>query len=182
VSLFLGLAGLSAVAAAPPLVDPENTVILQLRNGPVSIELRPDLAPRTVARVKQLVRQGFYDGLGFHRVIDGFMAQGGDPKGNGSGGSGFKLVSEFSAEKHERGTVSMARAADPNSADSQFFICFAPAPALDGKYTIWGRVTDGMENVDQIKRGDPDNNGRVQSPDRIIWMKVAADIRLAAAK
>ena len=119
--------------------------------GRVLIEMRPDLAPKHVARIKELARQGFYDGTPFHRVIDGFMAQGGDPTGTGTGGSGFKLPAEFSSEKHLRGTVSMARSADYNSADSQFFICFAPTPSLDGKYTIWGRVIDGMDAVDQIK-------------------------------
>jgi len=120
------------------------------------------------------VRQGFYDGTPFHRVIEGFMAQGGDPTGTGTGGSGKKLPAEFSNEKHVRGTVSMARSADPNSADSQFFIVFQDAPWLDGKYTIWGKVTEGMEFVDKIKRGEG-QNGIVQNPDKIISMKVAAD-------
>jgi len=136
--------------------------------------MRPDLAPKHVARIKELVRQGFYDGTPFHRVIEGFMAQGGDPTGTGTGGSGKKLPAEFSNEKHVRGTVSMARSADPNSADSQFFIVFQDAPWLDGKYTIWGKVTEGMEFVDKIKRGEG-QNGIVQNPDKIISMKVAAD-------
>ena len=150
--------------------DLENTIYLDVPAGRVVIELRPDLAPKTVARIKELTRRGFYDGIVFHRVIAGFMAQTGDPKGNGTGGSGQKLAAEFSKEKHVRGTVSMARAQDPDSADSQFFICFAPAPFLDGKYTIWGKVTSGMEFIDAIKKGEPPAN-----PDKIIKMQVAAD-------
>jgi peptidylprolyl isomerase len=167
----------SAAYAGAPIKDPENTLIMQLKTGRVVIAMRPDLAPHHVARIKELVRKGFYDGTPFHRVIDGFMAQGGDPQGTGRGGSGFKLPAEFSSEKHLRGTVSMARAADINSADSQFFICFAPASSLDGKYTIWGQVTDGMQFVDQIKKGDESMNGMVTDPDRIVWMKVAADVK-----
>jgi peptidylprolyl isomerase len=155
--------------------DLENTLIMQLTYGRVVIEMRPDLAPKHVARIKELVRQGFYDGTPFHRVIEGFMAQGGDPTGTGTGGSGKKLPAEFSNEKHVRGTVSMARSADPNSADSQFFIVFQDAPWLDGKYTIWGKVTEGMDFVDKIKRGEG-QNGIVQNPDKIISMKVAADV------
>jgi peptidylprolyl isomerase len=162
---------------AEPMTDPENTLVLQLKAGRVLIALRPDLAPRHVLRIKQLVRKGFYDGTPFHRVIDGFMAQGGDPTGTGMGGSGFKLSAEFSAEPHVRGTVSMARAAGFDSADSQFFICLAPAHALDGKYTIWGEVIEGMNVVDAIKKGDEAKDGRVSNPDRIIWMKVAADVK-----
>ena len=135
--------------------DLENTLYLDVPAGRVVIALRPDLAPNHVARIKELAREGFYDGILFHRVIDGFMAQTGDPKGNGTGGSGQKLAAEFSKEKHVRGTVSMARAQDPDSADSQFFICFAPAPFLDGKYTIWGKVTSGMEYIDAIAKGEP---------------------------
>ena len=155
--------------------DLENTLYMDVPAGRVVIEMRPDLAPATVAQIKMLVRQGFYDGLTFHRVIDGFMAQTGDPKGNGTGGSGHPLKAEFSDEKHVRGVVSMARASDPNSADSQFFIMLAPAPSLDGKYTIWGKVTSGMEYIDQIKKGDPGRNGTVTNPDKIIKMQVAAD-------
>jgi peptidylprolyl isomerase len=132
--------------------------------------MRPDLAPSHVARIKELVREGFYDGVAFHRVIDGFMAQTGCPQGTGTGGSGRKLKAEFSKEKHTRGTVSMARAQNPDSADSQFFICFADSPWLNGQYTVWGKVTAGMENVDKIKRGEP-----VADPDRIISAKLEGD-------
>ena len=173
------IAGVSTAlpGTAGTIKDPENTLIMQVKAGRVVIELRPDLAPRHVARIKQLARQGFYDGTPFHRVIDGFMAQGGDPTGTGTGGSGFKIQAEFSSEKHLRGTVSMARSQDPNSADSQFYICFEPQPSLDGKYTIWGRVIEGMDNVDKIKKGDAADNGRVDRPDSIVWMKVAADVK-----
>ena len=154
--------------------DVENTLIMELTHGRVVIEMRPDLAPKHVARIKELVRQGFYDGTPFHRVIEGFMAQGGDPTGTGTGGSGQKLPAEFSKEKHVRGTVSMARAQDPNSADSQFFIVFQDAPWLDSQYTVWGKVTDGMEAVDKIKRG-AGQSGTVKNPDKIVSMKLAAD-------
>lgn len=157
-------------------LDPENTIYMDLPAGRVVIRLRPDLAPGHVARIKELTRQGFYDGLPFHRVIDGFMAQGGDPLGNGTGGSGQKLKAEFSRERHVRGTASMARAANPDSADSQFFIVFDEAPHLDGQYTVWGQVVEGMEHVDALKKGDPRRNGSVDSPDRIARMRVAADV------
>jgi len=159
--------------------DLENTLYMDVPAGRVVIEMRPDLAPATVAQIKALVRQGFYDGIVFHRVIDGFMAQTGDPKGNGTGGSGHKLKAEFSTEKHVRGVVSMARSSDPDSADSQFFIMFADAPSLDGKYTIWGKVTSGMEYIDQVKKGDAARNGTVTNPDKIIKMQVAADAEKA---
>lgn len=158
-------------------LDPENTLYLDLKDGRVTIELRPDLAPNHVARIKELVRQGFYDGVVFHRVIEGFMAQTGDPTGTGTGGSGQKLKAEFSKAPHVRGTLSMARTNDPNSADSQFFICFGPSSYLDGKYTVWGRVVDGMDAVDKIKKGSQSNNGAVTDPDRIIKMQVAADVK-----
>jgi peptidylprolyl isomerase len=179
--LLAGAGGMAAApapaTAAPVIKDPENTLIMQLKTGRVVIQMRPDLAPNHVKRIKELVRKGFYDGTPFHRVIDGFMAQGGDPTGTGRGGSGFHIKAEFSAEHHVRGTASMARAQDPDSADSQFFICLAPAPFLDGQYTIWGEVIDGMDHVDQIKKGDKDDNGAVRDPDKIIWMKVAADVK-----
>src|SRR5690349_5890626 len=139
----LVLAGL-VPAAAQQANDPQNTIFLDTKDGRITIRLRPDLAPKHVEQIKTLTKQGFYNGVVFHRVIDGFMAQTGDPTGTGSGGSGHKLKAEFSSEKHVRGTVSMARTSDPNSADSQFFIMFAPAPSLDGQYTIWGQVTSGM--------------------------------------
>jgi peptidylprolyl isomerase len=165
---------LGTADAAP---DPANTLLLTLEDGVVVIDLRPDLAPKHVARIKELTREGFYDGLVFHRVIEGFMAQTGDPKGNGTGGSGVKLPAEFTKQPFVRGTVGMARSQDPNSADSQFFICFAPAPLLDGKYTVWGQVSKGMEFVDKIKRGDEDRNGQVTDPDRIVRMQVASDVK-----
>jgi len=149
--------------------DKENTLVLETTQGRVVIELRPDLAPNHVARIKELAEQGFYDGVVFHRVIEGFMAQTGDPKGTGRGGSGKNLKAEFSNAPHERGTVSMARANHPDSADSQFFICFDEAHFLDGKYTVWGRVIEGMENIDKIKRGEP-----VKDPDKIISMRLGS--------
>jgi peptidylprolyl isomerase len=150
--------------------DPENTLLLETSRGLVVIAMRPDLAPSHVSRIKELVRQGFYDGLKFHRVIDGFMAQTGCPEGTGTGGSGKKLKAEFSDAKHRRGTVSMARANDPNSGDSQFFICFDEAPWLNKQYTVWGNVTEGMENIDAVSKGEPP-----KSPDKIVSVKVAAD-------
>lgn len=141
------------------------------------IELRPDLAPRHVARIKELTRQKFYDGLAFHRVIPGFMAQTGDPRGDGTGGSGVKLSAEFSNERHMRGTISMARAQSPDSGDSQFFIVFEPASHLDRQYTIWGKVLSGMEHVDRIKKGSAQGNGAVTDPDRIGTMRIAADVK-----
>ncbi len=164
-------------ASATPTLDPENTIYLDLPAGRVVIQLRPDLAPNHVARIKELARKGFYDGLAFHRVIPGFMAQTGDPRGDGTGGSGQKLKAEFSKEQHVRGTVSMARAASPDSGDSQFFICFAPAPYLDGQYTIWGEVVSGMEVVDKVKMGSSSNNGTVSDPTKIVHMRVAADVK-----
>jgi len=155
--------------------DPENALVLQLKDGPVIIEMFPDVAPNHVARIKELARQGFYDGLKFHRVISGFMAQTGDPLGNGTGGSGKNLKAEFNSKHHGRGAVSMARASDPDSGDSQFFICFADAGFLDGKYTVWGQVVSGMEYVDNIKKGNPNDNGTVINPDKIVFMKVLAD-------
>ncbi|HWT07567.1 MAG TPA: peptidylprolyl isomerase [Roseomonas sp.] len=164
-------------AAAP---DPENTLILEIPSGRVTIQMLPDLAPNHVARIKTLVRQGFYDNTPFHRVIDGFMAQGGDPTGTGTGGSRLPdLAAEFvpaSRARFVRGTVGMARTANPNSANSQFFIMFAPNQGLDGQYTIWGRVIAGMDAVDRIKRGAP-GSGTVTNPDRIRTARIAADAR-----
>jgi len=153
-----------------PEPKPEDLIYLDLEKGRVVIQTRPDLAPNHVARIKELVRQNFYDGVVFHRVIDGFMAQTGDPTGSGMGGSGQKLDAEFNDEPHVRGTCSMARAQSPNSADSQFFICFDDARFLDNQYTVWGHVIEGMDFVDQIKRGEP-----VRDPDQIVTMRVAAD-------
>ena len=150
--------------------DNDDVLILETTRGPVTIAMRPDLAPRHVARIKELVRDGFYDGIVFHRVIDGFMAQTGDPTGTGTGGSGKKLKAEFSREPHKRGTVSMARAQNPDSGDSQFFICFDDAPFLNGQYTVWGKVIEGMENVDGIKRGEP-----VVNPDKIVSARMKSD-------
>ncbi len=157
--------------------DPENTLILDLKSGPVVIALRPDLAPGHVARVKELTRKGFYDGVVFHRVIPGFMAQTGDPTGTGAGGSDLPdLKAEFSGEKHKRGTVSAARTANPNSANSQFFICFDEAPWLDRQYSVWGEVVEGMDHVDAIKKGGEHNNGAISGePDNILKARIEAD-------
>jgi cyclophilin family peptidyl-prolyl cis-trans isomerase len=153
--------------------DPENTLIMETTKGKVVIALRPDLAPKHVERIKTLAREGFYDGIVFHRVIEGFMAQTGCPQGTGTGGSKLgNLAAEFNAEPHVRGVCSMARAQNPNSANSQFFICFDDARFLDKQYTVWGKVIEGMENVDKIKRGEP-----VQNPDKITSLKVAADAK-----
>jgi peptidylprolyl isomerase len=152
------------------MADPENTLKLETTKGDVVIEMRPDLAPKHVARIKELVREGFYDGVVFHRVIEGFMAQTGCPQGTGTGGSGKKLKAEFNAEPHVRGVVSMARAQNPDSGDSQFFIVFDDATFLDRQYTAWGKVIEGMENVDKIKRGEP-----VSDPDKIVKATIAAD-------
>jgi cyclophilin family peptidyl-prolyl cis-trans isomerase len=153
--------------------DPENTLVMETTQGKVVIAMRPDLAPGHVAHIKKLVREGFYDGIVFHRVIDGFMAQTGCPRGTGTGGSEYpNLAAEFNAEPHVRGICSMARSSSPNSANSQFFIVFDDASFLDRQYTVWGQVTEGMENVDKIKRGEP-----VQNPDKIKSLKVAADVK-----
>lgn len=152
--------------------DPENTIVMETTKGKVVIKLMPDLAPSHVARIKELARAGFYDGIVFHRVIDGFMAQTGDPTGTGMGGSDKPdLKAEFSNMKHTRGTCSMARSQNPNSANSQFFICFEDAPWLDRQYSVWGQVVEGMDNIDKIKRGEP-----VKDPDSITTMRVAADL------
>ena len=169
--LFLATHMGTAMAA-----DLENTLYLETKDGRVVIEMRPDLAPKHVARIKELAREKFYDGLLFHRVIDGFMVQTGDPRGDGTGGSGQNLPPEFSSEKHVRGVVSMARAASPASADSQFFIMLGDSEWLDNKYSVWGKVTSGMEFVDQIKKGDQSKNGTVSNPDKIVTIRVAADV------
>ncbi len=158
--------------------DPENTLIMQLKDGPVVIELFPDVAPNHVERIKTLARQGFYDGLKFHRVIEGFMAQTGDPRGDGTGGSDLPdLKAEFSRVPFEEGTLGMARAQNPDSANSQFFIMFERGDFLDGQYTVFGQVVDGMENVHLIKKGDRSANGSVRNPDVIESLKVQSDVQ-----
>jgi cyclophilin family peptidyl-prolyl cis-trans isomerase len=154
----------------------QERLVMELKTGPVVIELRPDLAPNHVERIKELAGKGFYDGIVFHRVIPGFMAQTGDPTGTGSGGSDLPdLKAEFSSEKHTRGTVSMARTSNPNSANSQFFICFEDAPWLDRQYTVWGKIVEGMEHIDAIKKGGEHNNGAISGePDKIIKLVVEA--------
>ena len=181
------LAATAAFAAAPAAaqairlpagLDPENTLVIELKDGPVIIRLRPDLAPQHVERIKTLARQGFYNGIVFHRVIEGFMAQTGDPQGTGMGGSPLpNLPAEFSREPFVRGTLGMARSQSPNSANSQFFIMFAEGSFLNGQYTVFGNVVSGMEAVDKIKRGNPAANGTVTQPDRMVRVRVAADIR-----
>jgi peptidylprolyl isomerase len=165
-----------SAAAFAQTPDPENTLVMQLRTGTVTIALRPDLAPNHVERLKELTRQGFYDGVVFHRVIPGFMAQTGDPTGTGTGGSDLPdLKAEFSNEPFTRGVIGMARSEDPDSANSQFFITYADAPWLNGSYTVVGQVVSGMEAVDALKQGSEANNGVVQDPDSIVSMKTAAD-------
>jgi peptidylprolyl isomerase len=177
------IATAACLAAAAPAVaqqatDPEKTLYMDLKQGRVVIQLLPEVAPKTVAQIKTLTRQGFYDNTPFHRVIDGFMAQGGDPTGTGTGGSKLPNVPlEASSFHFVRGVCGMARAASPDSGNSQFFIMFAPAPSLDGQYTVWGRVVRGMEYVDQIKRGTGPNGQVLGQPDRIVRMRVAADVK-----
>jgi peptidylprolyl isomerase len=166
--LFIGVS-----YAHADTLDPANTVYLDLKDGRVVIKLRPDLAPKHVAQIKALVKRGFYDGIVFHRVIDGFMAQTGDPTGTGMGGSDLpNLPGEFTPQPFNRGTLGMARSNDPNSANSQFFICFGPAAFLNGKYTVFGEVVSGMEFVDRIKRGEP-----VKNPDKIVKMQMMEDAK-----
>jgi len=167
----LGLA-VALTSANAQAADPDNTLVIELATGKVVIAMLPDVAPQHVARIKELAKEHFYDGVVFHRVIPGFMAQTGDPEGTGRGGMGDKLPAEFSKEPFVRGTVGMARTSDPNSAQSQFFIDFAPAPSLNGQYTVWGKVTKGMDCVDKIKRGEPPTN-----PDKMIKVRVAADVK-----
>ncbi len=178
----MAVAALSALApglaVAQGAADPQNTVYLETKDGRVTIRLRPDLAPKHAAQIKALVKRGFYDGIVFHRVIGGFMAQTGDPKGNGTGGSDLpNIPAEFSKEPFKRGTVGMARSQDPNSANSQFFICFGESSFLNGQYTVVGEVTSGMDAVDKIKKGDQANNGAVANPDKIVRMRLAADAK-----
>jgi peptidylprolyl isomerase len=180
--LLVAAFALGAAARADD-TDPQNLLYMDLSFGRVVIQLRPDLAPAASAQLKKLARSGFYDGVVFHRVIAGFMAQGGDPTGTGTGGSGHPLRAEFSQSEHfVRGTVGMARSSDPNSADSQFYIMYDAAPALDGKYTIVGKVVSGMEFVDKLRKGDPAHNGIVSNPDKIVKMQVAADVITAQEK
>lgn len=174
-AIFMGVFFMTTESKAQDL---ENTLYLELKDGRVVIEMLPEVAPKHVTRIKELVREGFYDGLIFHRVIPGFMAQTGDPLGNGTGGSGQNLPAEFSDEKFVAGVLGMARSQDPNSADSQFFIMFDNASHLNGSYTVWGRVVDGMENVNNIKKGSARANGEIDGePDKIVSMKVAADVQ-----
>ena len=174
---LLALVLMVSATLTPALaMDKENTIYMDTKKGRVVIELYPDLAPNHVKRIKKLTREGFYDGVVFHRVIDGFMAQTGDPTGTGRGSSPYDdLRAEFSNKPHVRGTVSMARSNDPNSANSQFFIMFSPAPHLNGQYTVWGKVIEGMEHVDAIKKGITSENGFVFNPDSIDKMTVASD-------
>jgi peptidylprolyl isomerase len=172
-SLALALVALAIVPAAAqtPKLDPANTLIIELKTGKVTIQLRPDLAPKHVERVKTLARQGFYDGIVFHRVIKGFMAQTGDPTGTGTGGSKLGNVpAEFTPTPFQRGTIGAARTQDPNSANNQFFICFTHTPFLNGNYTVWGQVVDGMNHVDQIALGEPP-----PKPDKMLKVYVQAD-------
>jgi peptidylprolyl isomerase len=176
-ALAICISAISCSATRAQATAPENTLYLELKTGRVVIEMLPDVAPQHVVRIKELVRKKYYDGLTFHRVIEGFMAQTGDPEGTGAGGSGQNIPAEFNATSHQRGVVSMARRGDDvNSADSQFFIVLNDSTFLDGQYTAWGRVTSGMEHVDAIKKGDSGNNGQVSAPDTIISLRVAADV------
>jgi peptidylprolyl isomerase len=171
-------AALLASAGVAAAADKENTLYIDLKdNCRVVIEMRPDLAPKHVAQIKKLAREGKYDGVVFHRVIDGFMAQTGDPTGTGTGGMGDTLPAEFSKEPHVRGAVSMARTSDPNSARSQFFIVFKDSNFLDGQYTLWGKVVSGMDCVDRIKKGAPGSGAVAAPPDKMIRVRVAADVK-----
>jgi peptidylprolyl isomerase len=171
VAVFLSFAG------ATFAMDKENTLYIDLKDGRVVIEMLPKVAPNHVAQIKKLAREGKYDGVVFHRVIEGFMAQTGDPTGTGTGGMGENLKAEFSKEPHTRDAVSMARTSDPNSARSQFFIVFKDSNFLDGQYTVWGRVTSGMEFVDKIKRGAAGSGAVTPPPDKMIKVQVASDAK-----
>jgi peptidylprolyl isomerase len=169
---------IAAAGAALAEDDVQNTLILATKHGKIVIRLRPDLAPKHVAQIKKLVKRKFYDGIVFHRVIPGFMAQTGDPTGTGSGGSDLSdLKAEFSDEPFKRGTVGMARSDDPNSANSQFFICLADVPSLKGQYTVFGEVVSGMDAVDKIKAGTQENNGAVDNPDKIVTLRLAGEAK-----
>jgi len=176
-ALMLLIGMTTASIAADPATDPANTLYLDTKDGRVVIQLRPDWAPKHVARIKELTRKGFYDGLVFHRVIAGFMAQTGDPTGTGAGGSGQNINAEFNPTPFTRGVVGMARAQDVNSADSQFFIMLDDNPSLNGQYTAFGTVTSGMDVVDKIRKGDPNDNGKVSNPDKIVKMQLASDAK-----
>jgi peptidylprolyl isomerase len=181
--LIAAIMSLATTAAVAAPADPQNTLYLDTKDGRITILLRPDLAPKHVAQIKALVKKGFYDGIVFHRVIEGFMAQTGDPTGTGAGKSELpNIPAEFTNTPFKRGTVGMARSSDPNSANSQFFICFADAPSLNGKYTVFGEVTSGMDVVDKIKKGSSSDNGAVTEPDKIIKMQLAADAAPSKAK
>jgi cyclophilin family peptidyl-prolyl cis-trans isomerase len=177
--LFLALAAIlfsGTLALAQAGLDPQNTIYLDLKDGRVVIKLRPDLAPKHVAQVKALTKRGFYDGIVFHRVIDGFMAQTGDPTGTGMGGSDLpNIPAEFTATPYKRGSVGMARSSSPNSANSQFYLCYDGCGGLTGQYTLWGEIVSGMEFVDKIKKGSSADNGKVMGPDKIVRMRLAAD-------
>ena len=173
----LALVAAIALSFAAHAASPQNTLVMKLKAGDVTIELLPDAAPKHVERIRTLANQGFYDGLTFHRVIDGFMAQTGDPRGDGTGGSTLAdLEAEFTSTPFERGVLGMARSQNPNSANSQFFIMFDEAPHLDGQYTVFGKVVDGMEHVDAIKKGATELNGQVDNPDKIVQMRTADKI------
>jgi peptidylprolyl isomerase len=173
-SLVLALTLVFAAALTPAQAADANTVYLDTKDGRITIELRPDIAPKHAAQLKTLIRRGFYNGLSFHRVIDGFMAQTGDPKGNGTGGSDLpNIPAEFSNVPFVRGTVGMARSGEPNSANSQFFICFGDAAFLNNQYTVVGLVTSGLDVLDKVKKGSSANNGAVSNPDKIVRMQMA---------
>jgi peptidylprolyl isomerase len=182
---MLAALALTVLAAGPALAqgaarpaDPENTVYLDTKDGRVTIRLRPDLAPKHVEQIKTLTKQGFYDGIVFHRVIPGFMAQTGDPTGTGTGGSKLpNIPAEFNPQPFQRGSVGMARSQSPNSANSQFFICYEGCGSLTGQYTLFGEVTSGMDVVDKIKKGSASNNGTVSNPDKIVRMQLATDAK-----
>ena len=176
-NLVAALPALALAGHAVAAVD-DNTVFLDTKDGRVTIRLRPDLAPKHVAQIKSLIKEGFYNGIVFHRVIPGFMAQTGDPTGTGTGGSKLpNIPAEFSSAQFVRGTLGMARSSEPNSANSQFFICFAESSFLNGKYTVFGEVTSGMEVIDKVKAGSQANNGSVSNPDKIVKLQMAADAK-----